>query len=300
MGDRRSFPARFGLGGIPPLELARRTWEQIGEHELLTRAAAASYYALTAFIPFLGLIVTLAAQLAPDITGPSGARSAIGSMTVDEFREGLSRFLPSEGYEVVAGEIARIQQQPPIGLLSFGLVVSLALSSSFAWAVIDALNRIHGVAETRSYLVLASTAIGLTVLEAVIMLGTLVVLVVWPQVSGWLGWNRTTGLGREAAAWVVVAFAVLLSFDLTFHVGPNVHRRWEWITPGSVLGTVAFLASGLLLRIYVHYFGNYGKTYGSLGGVVLLSFWFWMAAAILLAAVQLNKVVEDEKEARES
>src|SRR4051812_1794898 len=117
MDDRRSFRTRPGVRSVSPLEVARRTWEQIAEHELLTRAAAASYYALTAFIPFLGVVVTLAAQLAPDITGPSGARSAVGSMTVDEFREGLSRFLPDEGYQVVAGEIARIQKQPPIGLL---------------------------------------------------------------------------------------------------------------------------------------------------------------------------------------
>ena len=82
-------------------------------------------------------------------------------MTVEEFRDTLSRFLPNEAYEVVADEIARIQKQPPVGLLSVGLAVSLWLASSLVGTVIDTLNRIQGVRETRPYWRLALTAIGL-------------------------------------------------------------------------------------------------------------------------------------------
>ncbi len=59
----------------------------------------------------------------------------------------LSRFLPNEAYEVVADEIGRIQKQPPVGLLSVGLAVSLWLASSLFRTVIDTLNRIKGVRE---------------------------------------------------------------------------------------------------------------------------------------------------------
>jgi membrane protein len=216
-------------------------------------------------------------------------------MTVDEFRDTLSRFLPNEAYEVVADEIARIQKQPPIGLLSVGLAVSLWLASSLFRTVIDTVNRIQGVRETRPYWHLALTAIGLTALEVVIMLGTMVVLVVWPQLRGWLGWTDRAVAGETATEWLIVAAGILISFSLTSYVGPNVRRRWKWVTPGSVLGTLAFLASGLLLRVYVQYFGNYGKTYVSLAGVMLLSFWFWIAAVILLVALQIDRIIEDEQ-----
>src|SRR5262249_5376839 len=148
-----------------------------------------TYYALTALVPFLAVLVTLGAHLAPDITSPSGTRSPLGDMTVDEFREGLSRLLPPEAYQVVAIEIARIQQEPPVGLLSLGLVLSLWFASSVTWAVMDALNRICDVDETRSYPRLALISVGLTMLQAIIVLGTLSALVVWPQVSTALGWR---------------------------------------------------------------------------------------------------------------
>jgi membrane protein len=295
MVDRASVHAWLSIGGIPPRELLQRTWSKLVENEILLRASAAAYYALTAFVPFLAVLVALAAHLAPDITGESGARGAIGGMTVDEFRDTLSRFLPDEAYEVVADEIARIQKQPPVGLLSVGLAVSLWLASSLFRTVIDTLNRIQGVRETRPYWHLALTAIGLTALEVVIMLGTMVVLVVWPQLRGWFGWTYRAAVGETAAEWLIVASGILISFSLTSYVGSNVRRRWKWVTPGSALGTLAFLASGLLLRVYVQYFGNYGKTYGSLAGVMLLSFWFWIAAVILLAALQIDRIIEDEQ-----
>jgi membrane protein len=284
---------------MSPIEVARQTWRQTVEHELIMRASAVAYYALMAFVPFLGVVVTLAAYFAPDISGVSGASAGRGGMSVDEFRDLLSRFLPEEAYEVIADEITRLQQRPPLGLLSVGLIVSLWLASSLSGAIIDASNRIYGVVETRSYLALTLTAIGLTILQAVIMLGTLITLVVWPQVSGWLGGSRVAGIGEALTRWLVVALGVLLSFSITMYLGPNVKRRCQWITPGSILGTVIVLASGGVLRWYVHIFGNYGKTYGSLGGVMLLSFWFWLAALVVLIAIQINKVIEDEKEASE-
>jgi membrane protein len=293
MVDRASVHAWLYVGGIPPRELLQRTRSELADNEILLSAAATAYYALTAFVPFLALLVALAAQLAPEITGKPGARDAIGGRTVDEFRDMLSRLLPGEAYEVVAAEIARIQKQPPVGLLSVGLAVSLWLASSLFRTVIGALNRIQGVRETRPWWHLALTAIGLTALEVAVILGTMVVLVIWPQLRGWLGWTDRAVVGETVAEWLIVAAGILLSLSLTSYLGPNVRRRWKWITPGSVLGTLAFLASGVLLRLYVQYFGNYGKTYGALAGVMLLSFWFWIAAVILLVAFQIDRIIED-------
>jgi membrane protein len=298
MDDRAAIHGWFSLGRRPPRELLRETWSKLVENELLLRASSAAYYALTALVPFLGILVALAAHLAPDITGETNDRGALGIMTVDEFRATPAHFLPDEAYKVVAGEIARIQKQPPFGLLSVGLVVSLWLSSSLFGTIIDALNRILGVEETRPYWRVVLTAVGLTVIAAVILLGTLVVLVIWPEARGGLGWAEPAGGGETAAGWLIVACGILLSFSVTSFMGPNVRRPWKWITPGSALGALALLASSVLLRGYVQKFGNYGKTYGSLAGVMLLSFWFWIAAVIFLVALQLDRIIEVEQEKR--
>jgi len=296
--------ARLGTGpwstlaSVSPIVLVRRTWGELVAKELLLRATAAAYCALTALAPFLAVLLTLAATLVPDITRATGARGALGGITVEELRSTLAYYLPEDAYGVVAEEIARIQRRPPVGLISVSLVASLWLASSLFGTIIDALNRIHGVSETRPYWTLVLRAIGLTALEAIIVLGSLLALVVWPHVRGALGWRGPTPLAEDLLTWSVSALGVLFSFSVTSYLGPNLRRRWRWITPGSALGTLALLVSGLALRVYVQHFANYGKTYGSLAGVMILAFWFWIAAVIALVAFQLDRVIEEEEQRR--
>jgi len=298
MTGRTSVPAGLTIGGLPPAELLRRTWAKVSENGLMLQSSAAAYYALTALVPFIAVVVPLAVHLAPDVNAAPGSRAALGGMTVDEFRLTLSRVLPEEAYKIVAEEIARIQKQPPVGLLSVGLVVSLWLSSSLFGTIIEAMNRILGLPETRPYWRLVLMSVALTAVEAVIILGSMILLAVWPEVRGWFVRDAPAGFLETGTEWAIVLAATLLSFAVVRSYGPSVHRGWRWVTPGGALGTAALMASVLLLRLYIRYFGNYEKTYGSLAGVMLLALWFWVAAMILLLAVQVDKILEDAREHR--
>jgi membrane protein len=284
----------LSLGGLSVRELAHRTWTKINDHEILTRASAVAFYAMLALVPFLALILTLTAQLLPDITGRSGDALGVGNMTVDQLRETLRTAFPPEAYKVVEAQIERMQKQPPVGLLSVGLVITIWLASSLFVAVIDAMNRIYGVQETRSFVKLRLTAILMTVIQAAILIGALVTIVAWPQILAWIGLKSTLATTLATAVhWLVVAIMVLLSFALAFYVGPDADQRWEWITPGSLLGTVVFMLVTFGFRLYVQNFANYDKTYGPLGGVMVLLFWFWISSVVLLTAAQINKIIED-------
>ena len=85
---------------------------------------------------------------------------------------------------------------------------------------------------------------------------------------------------------------VLLSFALTFYVGPDAQHRWVWVTPGSLAGTVAFLAFCILFRLFVQNFGSYNKSLGALGGVMVLLSWFWVVALVILGAAEMDRTIE--------
>lgn len=177
--------------------------------------------------------------------------------------------------------------------------MSLWFASGVFGTIIAAMNRIHGVRETRPYWRLTLTAIGITALQAVIVLGSMFMLAVWPEIRGLLGWTTAKGTAETTAEWLIVITAMLLSYSMTSTFGPNSEWRWRWISVGSVVATFALMGSGLLLRVYIRHFGNYDKTYGSLAGVMLLEFWFWVAAMILLVSVQIDKIIDDEQEKQE-
>lgn len=285
----------FSLGGLSVRELAARTWNKMDDHEIMTRAAAVSFYAMLALVPFLGLILTFIALLLPDLTGRSGGGKGIGNMTTEELRSTLKSVFPAEGYQVVEDQIARLQDQkrPPFLLMVFGLSVTVWLASSLFVAIIDAMNRIYGVLESRSFLKIRLVAIVMTCIQSVLLLGSLLAIVLWPQFLSTLGLSQPAAVLATAVQWVVVFLTVLLSFALSFFVGPDAEQSWEWITPGSLAGTVVFLLASLGFRVYVQSFGNYDKTYGSLGGVMVLLFWFWISSMVLLGSAQVNKVIED-------
>ena len=115
----------------------------------------------------------------------------------------------------------------------------------------------------------------------------------WPQIVDFLNLSRSAAILATVIHQITVFFAVLLSFALVLYVAPNADQHWEWITPGSLLGTVVLLAFSLLFRIYTQYLGNYSATYGSLAGIILLMSWLWLSSILLLTAAELNKVIKD-------
>jgi membrane protein len=283
----------LSLGGLSLKELAIRTWKKVNEHEIMTRAAAVSFYAMLALVPFLALVLTITVQLLPDFTGSTG-ETGIGYLTAGQLDNILKESLPREAYLLVHDQVVHLQRQkrPPLGLLLLGLGVTIWLASSLFVAIIDAMNRIYGVAETRSIVKIRLVAITMTCLQAAILVGSLVVIVVWPSIVTRLGMSAPAAIVATAVQWLVVLVVVLLSFALSFYVSPDAEQRWEWITPGSCFGSIVFLLASLGFRLYVQHFADYDRTYGSLGGVMVLLFWFWISSLVLLTAAEVNKLIE--------
>lgn len=270
-------------------ELAIKTWELVQDHELLTRASAIAFSSMMAAVPLLALLLTACVFLLPDLTG-SGA-AGIGNLTAEQLEAALRSILPGEAFKIVAEQIARMQHQPPIALISVSLAITLWTASSLFVDVIDALNRIYGMVERRPYWRLRLTAIFLTVLQTLILFGGLIAILSWPRILEWLS-IESGSTSAMLLQWVFMFGGVLASFALVFHVGPDSLQRKRWVTPGSLFGAFVFLIASAGFRIYVTNFAHYDKLYGSLGGVMALLLWFWISSIVLLVAAELNKIIE--------
>lgn len=156
----------------------------------------------------------------------------------------------------------------------------------------DALNRIYGFRDRRSYWQRRALAMLMTLVQSVFVLGCLASIVAWPQFMSRLGLVGITSM-IVSTLHMVAAFAVtLVSFALTFQIGPPSKQRMFWITPGSFFGAVIFIAISFGFRLYVQNFGAYDRVYGSLGGVMVLLLWFYLTSAVILGAAATNKVLE--------
>ena len=75
---------------------------------------------------------------------------------------------------------------------------------------------------------------------------------------------------------------------------PSEKPQWRWITWGSAVAAVSWLVVSLLFSWYAENFGNYNKTYGSLGAIIAFMFWIWLSIIVVLIGAELNAETEHQ------
>jgi membrane protein len=80
-----------------------------------------------------------------------------------------------------------------------------------------------------------------------------------------------------------------------YRYGPSRRSpQWKWISVGSVLATITWLAGSALLSYYLANYANYDATYGSLGAAIGLMMWMWMSTIVVLFGAELNAEIEHQ------
>jgi membrane protein len=277
------------LGGLTVRELARRVWDRMGEDELTERAAGLAYYFLFALFPALLFLTALIGLLPiPHL--------------MDRLMEYLSTALPPDAASVTQKTLREIVRGAHGGLLSIGVLGALWAASNGMASIISALNAVYGVRETRPFWKYRLVAIGLTLLFSVFILTALVLMVFGPKigetVAGWVGLGWLFTLVWNVVSIPVVVLLVSVGIALVYYLAPSVEQKFRWVTPGSALAVVLWLAMSAGLRWYVTHFADYNATYGSLGGAILLMLWLYLSGAALVLGAEVNALIEQAAAAR--
>ncbi|MGC3996765.1 MAG: YihY/virulence factor BrkB family protein [Anaeromyxobacter sp.] len=85
---------------------------------------------------------------------------------------------------------------------------------------------------------------------------------------------------------------MMLLWALLYYVLPDVEQDFKFITPGSVGGVIVWVIASWAFSFYVSHFGSYDRTYGSIAGVIILLFWMWISALVMLLGAEVNSVIE--------
>lgn len=285
--DEKAIESIWKLGGLSRWQLGHRVWMEIYSGSLLTHAAALSYYFLLALFPLLLFLVAMLGYFAE-----SGTELRVNLLNY------LGRVIPRSASQLIKTTVAEISLNASSGKLSFGLISALWFASYGIGAVTDALNATYGVKESRSWLQVRLIAVGLTIGLAVLTISALTLVLYGGDIGASLA-NRS-GLGTaftlawNIAQWPIVLAFVLLAFALIYYFAPNLsHRKWYWITPGSVTGLGLWLLVSFGFRLYLRFFDNYSVTYGSLGAVIVLMLWFFLTGAAILIGGKVNAEIEN-------
>ena len=254
-------------------------------------AAALTYYGLLSLFPALIALVSIIGLFGD----PQKTTQTITDM--------VTQLGPQSAAETFAGPVKSITaNRGAAGILFFvGLALSLWSASGYIGAFMRASNIVYETPEGRPFWKLRPLQLLVTLvmilLLAAVLLGLVLSGPVVSAVAGPLGIGSTAQTVFNIAKWPIMLIAVILMFAVLFHASPNVKLPgFKWVTPGAILALVVWIVASVVFAFYVANFGSYDKTYGALGGVVILLMWMWLTNVALLLGMELNAERERSRE----
>jgi membrane protein len=279
--EKDRLPARssFGLSLRAWWVVLRETYHAIGIDRLSLLAAGVAFYMLFAVFPGLTALISLYGLLAD----PASVKDQL---------EGMHGILPEQAWSLISKQLVSITSGSGKGLSLTGIISLLfALYSTrlAATAVMDALNAIYDVRETRSFIQVNLLALLFTIGAIIGLIFFIAAIVFAPIALDFIGLGPMADLLIRYLRWPAVALAMVAGLTISYRYGPaRPLPTRHWLTWGAVLATILWLIASIGFSWYVAEFGSYDKVYGSLGAVIILLFWFWLTAFVVLLGAELD------------
>jgi len=275
----RDIPAR-GWKDI----LWRMLWS-IPENRIMSTSGGVAFFALLAVFPAVATIVSLYGLFAD-------------TSTIRDHLSLLAGILPGGVLELIGEQISLIIAQDSDTLsLAFvvGFLVALWSANSGVAALFDALNVVYGEKEKRSLLRFYTTTFLITLGMAGIVILAISAVVATPVVLTFMGFVTPAGRLLSILRWPTLLVVVFAWLAVIYRYGPSRQdAKWGWVTWGSAMAAMLWLAASMLFSWYVANFDSYNKTYGSLGAGVGFMIWIWLSVVIVLLGAELNAEMEHQ------
>ena len=277
-------------GEIPPRgwkDILWRAWAEISDQNLFLIAGGVTYAVLLALFPGLAALVSLYGL-------------AFDTAQIEKQVAALSGVLPAQTQELLSQQMHSLVEgsSGALGVAAIvGLLLALWSASRGMSGLITAINIAYEEKERRSFLKFNLIAIGLTLGLVVGGVLAIALIAVLPAAVQLLAVGSATKWLLLLVQWPLLIVLVMAGLAVLYRFGPDRDKpQWRWVTPGAIAATVFWIVASIGFTVYVANFNSYDKTYGSLGGVVILLTWLYLSALMVLLGAVIN--AQSERQTR--
>jgi len=266
-------------------DVFKRSFKSFLTDDAMGMSAQVAFSSLLAFFPAMVFLV--------------GLLDLIGAYeTLQEF---LAPVAPGDVIDTIETLQQDTSKSSSVVAFIVGAAAATWAASGAMNAVIKAVNRAYDRVETRPFWKTRITAIVLVALTGLVLAGLLLLIVfggpLGTAIADKAGLGGAFELIWSILRWPIAFIAILLFFALVYYLAPNLDvRNWTWLTPGSLVGSLMWLALSGLFALYTSFSDSYSKTYGALASGIVLLLWLNYSAFALLFGAELNSELDRQAE----
>jgi len=275
-----------GFEGLSIYDLFEMYFIGIVQGALTTRASAIAFSFFTAIFPFLLFIIILIPFI------------PFSNFQV-EFLQFLESFLPPQTSEFFNDNIfENISINNQGGLLSSIFILSILLMANGVNAVFSGFEHSYHDQLTRNAFKQYLYALGVAIILAFLLIVTVgvfgyfqiyVITPLYESISGKEIDSSNSGLyWMLFAKYAFFTFMVYMATATLYYFGTKEGRHTSFFSIGALFTTLLILLSSYLFGLYIDNFSKYNELYGSIGALLILLFYLWLNANIILLVFELN------------
>ncbi|MFL0353538.1 YihY/virulence factor BrkB family protein [Xanthomarina sp. GH4-25] len=271
-----------GLEGLSFYDLIELYLTGIIKGALTTRASAIAFSFFMALFPFL-LFILIVIPLIP-----------IDDFKI-EFLNFLNSILPPTTSDFFFKNIfENIEGSQRGGLLSTVFLASILLMANGISAVFSGFENSFHEQLTRNVLRQYLYALGVALILAFLLILTVVILGYFQIYI--IGNLESYGVLEKEniqfwfvfAKYVFFIIMVYLATAILYYFGTTEGKASKFFSVGALFTTILIILSSYLFGVYIENFSKYNELYGSIGALLILLFYLWLNANILLLGYELN------------
>lgn len=261
----------------------------VKEADVSSSGAQLAYFFLLSLFPLLLFILTLLPFL---------------NLPQEQVFTMLENILPEQIYTLIEDTIRDVLANRNGGLLSVGIIATLWSASNGINALVKSINRSYGIKETRPFVIARGMSLIFTVLFIVLIIVALLLPVFGRAIgeffSSILGFDDSILVIWNYIRLILPTVLIIVVLTLLYWVVPNRPLYLRSAIPGAIFATLAWSVVSFGFSFYVSNFANYSKTYGSIGGIIILMLWLYIIGIILVIGGLINAAMQRRKEQIES
>lgn len=272
-------------------QFSKNIINNISDHDCTGKAAEIAYSFMFALVPGFLFFAALISFMGSSVD------------TLDQIMVYVELFIPGELAKLLNNIITQLLNTKSFGLVSFGIFISLYSAGSGVATIMRGLDKAYNSEKKRNFILTQLVAMLLVVGAGIFVIIAFNLLLIGVDslevIQDLLGFGEIFTTIFNLLRWPVAFAFIFGAVSFLYYFSPNVKHKFKNVFPGSIFFSVVWLIATWGLTFYINAAEGMKLNLGALGSSILLMFWIYISALIMLVGGELNSLILRQKRSKE-